>query len=321
MASKSIGTTKSDSFGHQLQALLGVAALAVVAGCSTEPAAPPAPSFTGAAGGGTSVGADSNLQTCPEPVGTVRLEDGQTNPDTSGSETASNGTIQSLRLLLKDIKDLGPKDKSSSDGVSIDALRLLIQQSNCLVIVDRGASEAAASDEKRRTRSSNGEVRDDANMGKGQEVAADFVLRSKVLSLGTEKSSGVSLGAVIPFSFAQGLSASESVSSANVQLVLSDVRAKIQLAVAQGAGSGKNTGMATNILGRAGGMFGGAQAKTQSSTSTATVLLQAMADAYNKLVPALRNYKSQTVKGGLGAGGTLRVQGAKADASAVSPQK
>jgi len=189
------------------------------------------------------------------------------------------------------------------------------------VIVDRGASEAAASDEKRRTRSSNGEVRDDANMGKGQEVAADFVLRSKVLSLGTEKSSGVSLGAVIPFSFAQGLSASESVSSANVQLVLSDVRAKIQLAVAQGAGSGKNTGMATNILGRAGGMFGGAQAKTQSSTSTATVLLQAMADAYNKLVPALRNYKSQTVKGGLGAGGTLRVQGAKADASAVSPQK
>lgn len=315
------GICSSGNFCLRSRVSLLVAVTLAMSGCATEPASAPPPTYTGAAGGGTSVGADSSLQTCPAPVGTVRLDDGQTEADTSGTETASNETIQSIRLLLKDIKDLGPKDKSKTDGVSIDALRLLIQQSNCLVIVDRGASEAASSDEKRRARSPNAEVRDDANMGKGQEVAADFVLRSKVLSLGTEKSSGVNLGAVIPFSFAQNLSASESVSSANVQLVLSDVRAKIQLAVAQGTGSGKNTGMATNILGRAGGVLGGAQVKSQSNTTTSTILLQAMADAYNKLVPALRNYKSQDVKGGLGAGGALRVQGAKTAPTSIATQK
>lgn len=287
---------------------------AVLCGCASAPQAPPPPASTGAAGGGTSVGADAALETCTAPVGTVRLQDGQARVDTRG-QVASNETVQNIRLLLGSISDVLPGDRSNIDGVSIDALRLLIQQSNCLVIVDRGGSEAAASDEKARARSPNSEMRADANMGRGQEVAADFVLRSSVMSLGTEQSSSVGLGTLLP-KFAQGLAGSESTTSARVQLVLSDVRAKIQLAVAQGNGSGKNTSMATSVLGRAGGGFGGAQMSTRSNTAAATVVLQAFADAYNKLVPALRDYKSQSVKGGLGAGGTLKVQGSTTAAGA-----
>jgi hypothetical protein len=37
-------------------------------------------------------------------------------------------------------------------------------------------------------------------------------------------------------------------------------------------------------------------------------------------VPALSNYKTQMVRGGLGTGGTLQIQGAKADPSTVSAQ-
>lgn len=38
------------------------------------------------------------------------------------------------------------------------------------------------------------------------------------------------------------------------------------------------------------------------------------ADSYNQMVKALRNYKAQTVKGGLGTGGRLGVQGGQTEA-------
>lgn len=295
--------------------LLLTAALISLAGCASNPAAPPPPESTGAAGGGASVGADATLQTCSAPVGTVRLQDGNSSADTGANQVASNENVQSLRLLLKDLKDLTGKDKKEEDrAASIEALRLLIQQSGCFVIVDRGASENAATDEKNRSRSPGAEVRDNANMGKGQEVAADFVLRSVVLSMEKDESSSINVGGLIPFKALGGLSVGQSSTSAKVQLVLSDVRAKIQLAIAQGAATGKNTGIATSVLGK----LGGGQIKTGSTTSSSTILLQAFADAYNKLVPAVQNYKAQEVKGGLGAGGALRVQGRQLDPSSVS---
>ena len=39
--------------------------------------------------------------------------------------------------------------------------------------------------------------------------------------------------------------------------------------------------------------------------------LQAFADAYNQMVPAVRGYTTQAVRGGAGTGGTLGVQGSK----------
>ena len=45
------------------------------------------------------------------------------------------------------------------------------------------------------------------------------------------------------------------------------------------------------------------------------MLAGAFADAYNRLVTAVRNYKAQEVKGGLGTGGTMGVQGGTTPAS------
>lgn len=295
--------------------ILGAAALSL-AGCATAPPPSTAPASTGAAGGGVAVGADASLQTCPETVGTVRLQDGMSNGDTGGRQ-AGDSALESLRGLLRDVNQM--QQDRSSQGVTIDSLRLLIQQSNCLLIVERGLGESAASDEKRRARAPNSEVRDDANMGQGQEVAADFVLRALVKGVNAnEQSSSLNLGAVLPWKLASGASVGRSISSADVQLVLVDVRSKVQLAVAEGHGSGENTSLATGVLGRVGAVFGGAGVKSESKTSGQKVMLQAYADAYNKLVPALRNYKTQTVRGGAGAGGTLGVQGARNDASRVA---
>ncbi len=237
------------------------------------------PAATGSAGGATAVDAEDGLRTCAETVGTVRLQDG-------------------------------------GGGNSLDSLRLLIQQSNCFVIVDRGAfAEAGADDEKRRSRSDNSEVRDGSNMGQGQEVAADFVLRSTIISMGTNESKGVSLGAL--GKFLGGGNAGQSVTQAKVQLVLSDVRAKIQISVAQGDSSGKNTKLSAGMLGHFTHMLGGGGVTSEKKSDGNTILLQALSDAYNKLVPAVQNYKTQTVRGGLGKGGTLKVQGAQSDPGMV----
>jgi len=269
------------------------------------------PVVSGAAGGSTAVGGDATLQTCAEPAGTIRLQDGMSS-ETPAAPQNPEGVNPNLIALQNLVRSLpGQKEATPANtgggGASFDALRLLIQQSNCFVIVDRGGAEAGADDEKRRARNS-AEVRSDANMGAGQEVAADFVLRSSVISLGTEESRGIKLGFLSKF--AGGGGASQSVTKAKVQLILSDVRSKVQLALAQGEGSGSNTGLAANLLGATGKMLGGVGVNSESKTPDSTVLLQAFGDAFNKLVPAVRNYKTQVVKGGLGAGGTLGVQGA-----------
>src|SRR5262249_3190887 len=52
-----------------------------------------------------------------------------------------------------------------------------------------------------------------------------------------------------------------------------------------------------------------------TNTPEGKVLAGAFADAYNRLVGAVRNYRAQEVKGGLGTGGTLGVQGGSTPAS------
>jgi hypothetical protein len=277
--------------------------------------------LSGAAAGGTAMPGDNGgLQTCPEPTGTIRLQDGMVASRQAAPNTAGvNPNLLAVANILQHLPGNSPPPPSANSSetasASLDALRLLIQQSNCFVIVDRGGAEGAADDEKQRARGSS-EMRDDANMGPGQEVAADFVLRSSVISLATEESRGLNLGLLSRFAGGAG-GASQSTTKAKVQLVLSDVRSKIQLAVAQGDGSGSDTKLAANLLGATGKMLGGVGVNSESKTAPTTILLQAFADAFNKLVPAVRNYKSQVVRGGLGAGGTLGVQGARRDPSSV----
>ena len=50
-------------------------------------------------------------------------------------------------------------------------------------------------------------------------------------------------------------------------------------------------------------------------------MASAFVDAYNKMVVALREYKAQTVRGGLGTGGRLGVQGGQTEAGRAATQK
>ena len=304
------GAARRETAGRATALLLTTLALAGIAACATP--ASNAPASSGAAAGATSAGADARLQTCAQPVGSVRLQDGNAPvPAAQGQAAPSNEHIANVLAVLSAVGNITggsqQAQQQSNGGAALEALRLLIAQSNCFVIVERGAAaEFAADDEKRRARTGD-EVRDNAKLGPGQEAAADYVLRSNVLSLDTTSSRGLNLG--ILSRFAGGASVGQSVTEAKVQLVLSDVRSKVQIGVAQGEGAGSNTGLATNVLGRTGAALGGVGFKSESKTSGSTILLQAFADAYNKMIPVVQNYKEQQVRGGIGTGGTLSVQG------------
>jgi predicted lipid-binding transport protein (Tim44 family) len=90
-----------------------------------------------------------------------------------------------------------------------------------------------------------------------------------------------------------------------------DNRSGVQLAAAEG--SAKN--MDYNVMG---GLFGGSLgggAGGYSNSPEGKLIIAAFADSYNQLIRAVRNYKAQTVKGGLGTGGALGVSGGSTAAS------
>ena len=90
-----------------------------------------------------------------------------------------------------------------------------------------------------------------------------------------------------------------------------DNRSGVQLAAAEG--TAKNTDFA--LFGAAYGWAGAGGAGGYTSTPEGKIIIASFADSYNQLVKVVRNYKAQTVKGGLGTGGALGVQGGTTPAS------
>ena len=78
-----------------------------------------------------------------------------------------------------------------------------------------------------------------------------------------------------------------------------DMRSGVQVAASEGSATATNFGAVHGRLRRhRGGVLGGYQ-RTPAGQAT----VAAFVDAYNKLVVAVRNYKAQDVRGGLGTGG------------------
>jgi hypothetical protein len=98
---------------------------------------------------------------------------------------------------------------------------------------------------------------------------------------------------------------------ASTTLILVDNRSGVQISAAEG--TAKNFDFGVFGAGFWGG--GGAGAGAYSSTPQGKVITAAFADSFNQMVKALRNYRAQQVKGGLGTGGRLGVQGGSTPAS------
>jgi len=234
---------------------------------------------TGAAGGGSTQNANSQLEKCTETLGTLAMQE----------DAAAPWYMQLRQYNL---------------GSTLPVLRLMIQQSNCFVIVERGAAMNNMMQE--RALANSGESRAGSNMGRGQMVAADYTMSPSIQFSG--KTGGGAVGALLP-GVAGLVAGGMSTNEAATTLLLIDNRSGVQISAAEG--SAKN--MDFNVFGAFGGL--GAAGGGYSSTPQGKVIVTAFADSYNQMVKALKNYKAQTVKGGLGTGGRLGVDGGTTPAS------
>ncbi|MBP8277076.1 MAG: peptidoglycan-binding protein [Propionivibrio sp.] len=240
---------------------------------------------TGSAGGSQSQNASSKLERCDASLGTIAVVE-DTNAPWYGILTGQ------YRL-----------------GSTSPVLKLMIQQSNCFVVVERGRAMNNMMQE--RALSQSGELRSNSNFGKGQMVSADYSL-SPSITFSNNNAGGVgaavgglfgSVGALVGGS----LSAKE----ASTLLTLVDNRSGVQLAAAEGSAKNWDFGALGGLLGGGFGAVGGGYA----NTAEGKVIVAAFMDSYNGIVKAVRSYKAQEVKGGLGTGGNLAVQGASSQRS------
>jgi hypothetical protein len=143
-------------------------------------------------------------------------------------------------------------------------------------------------------------------------VAADYTMSPSIQFSQNTGGIGGALGGLsrnlgVIGALAGGIKTSEAATT----LIMIDNRSGVQLAAAEG--TAKNTDFA--LFGASYGWAAGGAAGGYSSTPEGKIIIAAFADSYNQLVKVVRNYRAQTVKGGLGTGGALGVQGGSTPAS------
>lgn len=257
---------------------------ALLAGCSTGPTLGENKGVvSGAAGGESAEGQNSQLENCPETLGTLAIDEDTTAP-----------WYYQLR--------------EHQLGSTIPVLRLMIQQSNCFVIVERGKSLNNMMRERDFARGE--ESRAGSNFQKGQMVAADYTMSPSIQFSG-KTGGGSAFGGGGALGMLGAIAGSVGRNEASTTLLLIDNRSGVQIAAAEGTAKNFDFGMFGAAFGSGGFGGGGGYSKTPQGK----VIVAAFADSFNQMVKALRKYKAQTVKGGLGTGGRLGVQGGETAAS------
>ena len=235
---------------------------------------------TGAAGGATSVNANSTLERCDAPLGTLAVDDGR------GKDWyASFGAATKITTIEP-------------------LIRLAVQQSNCFVITsignNRTESKMSAITDKQRN---SGEFRAGSKQQKGQRVAADYYMEPSII-IDNDATGQLAAGVGGLFGNVGTLIGGAMQSKASVvTLSMFDIRSGVQISISEGNATATNFGAAMGAFG--GGAVAGLGGFSRSPEGKATVA--AFMDAYNNMVISLRNYKAQEVKGGLGRGGQLKV--------------
>ena len=203
---------------------------------------------------------DSDLEHCDKPMGAMAVVEPQ-----------SHVLTALLRYNLQS---------------PVGLLRLMIQQSNCFIVVERGAGMQNMMQERQLAQA--GEARQGSNMGGGQMVSADFIMTPSVV-FSENNAGGVGAGAAGLFgrraaaigAVAGGLKFKE----AQTSMLVADARSGVQVAAAEGSTRKADL--------RLGGLFAGggvgAAAGGYGRTNEGKIIAAALMDNYNNVVKTVRN--------------------------------
>jgi hypothetical protein len=196
------------------------------------------------------------VEKCDAPIGTISINE---------PEAAMARALSGYQL-------------GSPSGV----LRILIQESNCFLVVERGSGLRQMQQERELARS--GELQQGSNVGGGQMAASDFVLTPGVIfsdnnAGGIGGAAGGILGRKVGL-VGGGVKFKE----AQTSLTVGDMRSGIQVAASEG--QAKKTDFA---LGGLGVLGVGVAAGGYTSTDEGKMIAASFRDNYNNIVRSIRS--------------------------------
>ena len=225
-----------------------------LAGCNQTTMGSGSTVSTGSAGAAGNQGASSQLQRCASPIGTAALVESD-----------------NRNYLEYDLPNPTPM------------LRLMMQQSNCFRVVDRGVASEAL--KRERELAGEGELQAGSNMGGGQMAAADFLITPRIIFQDANSGGGGGfVGSLLP-GIAGAVAGGLTVQNMEAQtlLMLTNVRTGVQEAAAEGSASKSDIGV--GAVGFIAPVAGGAGA--YESTDIGKIVTAAFMDSHNKLVQQL----------------------------------
>lgn len=168
-------------------------------------------------------------------------------------------------------------------GSPVGLIRMMVQQSKCFLVVERGVAMQNIQQERALARS--GEMQQDANMGGGQMKAADFILTPAVV-ISNPNAGGVggAVGGLLGRGTLGAVGGGLKFKEAQTSMLVADARTTIQVVAAQG--KAKKSNFSSGAIGWAGGagMAGGGY----TNTAEGKVIAASYLDNYNNIVKALK---------------------------------
>lgn len=213
----------------------------------------------GAAGTQGAQGAASDLERCDKPMGAVAVVE----PQDYVMAALSRYNLQS----------------------PVSLIRMMIQQSNCFIVVERGQGMQNMMQE--RALAGGGEMRGGSNIGGGQMVAADFILTPAVVF--SESNAGGVGGALGGLLGGRGSAIGALVGGlkfkeAQTSMLVADSRSGVQVAAAEGSSKKADLGLGAAIFsGGVGGGIGG-----YGNTNEGKIIAASFADNYNNIVRVIK---------------------------------
>jgi hypothetical protein len=238
------------------------------------------------AAGTSGASADSNVAQCAAPMGAVAV-------------------VEPQDYVMQRLSSYGL-------GSPVGLIRMMVQQSNCFIVVERGIGMQNLMQE--RALAESGQLRAESNVGGGQMVTADFVLTPAVVF--SEDNAGGIGGAIgglfgrrnpVVSAVAGGLKFQE----AQTSMLLADARSSVQVASAEGSTRNADLNLGGALFG--GGL--GVAAGGYGNTNEGKVIAAAFLDNYNSIVQVVRGDPSlqrnvgslsqEAAAGGQGAAGEV----------------
>ena len=228
---------------------------------------------SGSGGSAGAQGASAQLVRCDGPLGTAALVE-------PPGETATS--LQSLGLASP-----------------LPVLRLMMAQSGCFRVVDRGAAMQNIEQEEYLRQS--GMLRSGSQTAKGRMVTTQYLITPNVL-FSNPNAGGGALGSAVGGLIGGGAGAlvggalgSMRIQEAQAMLFLTDAQSSEQVGVSEGSAKVRDWGGGAGLGGWGGGVAGLGGISGYGNTAEGKLIVAALMDAHNKLVAQVQATRPSTL--------------------------